>query len=170
MTDLLIKRSAIISDDGLYRYEARRVWDISARPLVLGALNPSKADGEIDDPTMTRGMVRSERLGCGSLIVWNLGAGRATDPVDWLKMADPIGPENDAHIRRILIECRERDGIAVVGWGALGGTRSRDRIVCRIAAEVGVTFKCLGVTKFGQPRHPLYVAYSQPLIDWRPPS
>jgi hypothetical protein len=170
MNDLLIKRSAIISDDGLYRYELRRVWDISARPLVLGALNPSKANAEIDDPTAVRVMSRARRLGCGSIIMWNLGAGRATDPVDWLKMADPIGPENDNHIRRTLIECRERDGIAIVGWGALGDVRGRDRAVMRIAADIGVTFKCLGRTKFGQPKHPLYIANAEPLIDWSPPA
>ena len=166
MSTLLVQKSAIISPCGTWRYELRRVWDDSLPPLVMGALNPSKADALIDDPTAIRVWRRGERLGCGSIIMWNLGAGRATDPADWMRMPDPIGPENDDHIRRILTECRDRNGIAVVGWGAGGGHRSRDKIACLIAKEVGVTFKCLGATKWGQPRHPLYIANDQPLVDW----
>ena len=81
-------------------------------------------------------------------------------------MADPIGPKNDFHIRAILTECRERNGIAVVGWGAYGSFMGRDKIAMKMAAEIGVTFRCLGTTRNGQPKHPLYIAHSQPLIEW----
>jgi hypothetical protein len=75
-------------------------------------------------------------------------------------------PENDVHIRRILIECRERNGIAVVGWGAQGSFMGRDKAVMKIAAEIGVIVHCLGITKGGYPRHPLYIAGARPLIKW----
>src|SRR6266568_5285727 len=153
-----MRKSAIISDCGLYRYELRRGWDDALPPYVLGMLNPSKADAEIDDPTIVRSCRRAEAMGYGALIVWNLGAGRATNPNDWKAMADPIGPENDAHIRRILIECRDRNGIASIAWGAHGSFRGRDRVALEIAVEVGVVFHCLGTTKSGQPRHPLYIS------------
>lgn len=158
--------SAIISPDKLYRYELRRIWDDNKPPLVLGMLNPSIADAYINDPTITRGVKRARRLGCGSLIVWNLGAGRATDPSDWLAMKDPIGPDNNVHIRRILAECKVRNGIAVVGWGNFGERFNRDLTAISIANEIGIKFHCLGTTKSGQPRHPLYVADNQPLLDW----
>jgi hypothetical protein len=162
----LVRRSAIISDCGLYRYELRCTWEDALPPYVSGMLNPSKADAEVDDPTIIRNWRRAEAVGCGSLIVWNLGAGRATDPDDWKAMPDPIGPQNDAHIRRILVECRERNGIATVGWGAHGSFQGRDRAISKIAAEVGVKLRCLGITKDGQPRHPLYVAHGAPLVEW----
>jgi len=148
--------------------ELRREWDDQLPPFVAGLLNPSTADGETDDPTVIRVWLRAEASGCGSLILWNLGAGRATDPKQWMRMADPIGAENDAHIRRILIECRDRRGIAFVGWGAHGSFLGRDRIVTRVAREVGIALHCLGTTKEGQPRHPLYVAAAQPLVPWLP--
>lgn len=75
----------------------------------------------------SRNWRRAEACGCGSLVVWNLGAGRATDPGDWKAMADPIGPDADRHIRRILTECRDRVGIAVAGWGAHGSFMGRDK-------------------------------------------
>ena len=56
-------------------------------------------------------------------------------------MTDPIGPENDIRIRSVLTECRERNGMAFVGWGALGSFMNRNQIALRIAAQVGVEFR-----------------------------
>ena len=163
---LFIQSSAIVSDCGTYRYELRRIWDDSKPPYVSGMLNPSTADDKIDDPTIARNIRRARANGCGSLIVWNLGAGRATDPDVWKEMADPIGPENNTHIERILMECRARNGIAVVGWGNGGSFMGRDQVAIRIAAKVGVVFYCVAVNKSGQPRHPLYASYTVPLMLW----
>lgn len=163
---LPIRKSAIISDCGLFRYEIRGVWDDTLPPMVGILLNPSKATAEIDDPTWLRGVYRAQRLGFGSSIYGNLGAGRATDPADWKRMRDPIGPENDDHLRRILQECLDRGGLAYAGWGAHGDFRRRDLRVKFIAREVGITLHCLGKTKTGDPRHPLYVANDQPFEVW----
>ena len=162
------RKSAIISDCALYRYELRRIWDDTLPPYVSGMLNPSTADGEIDDRTIVRNLRRAEALGCGSLIVWNLGAGRATKPKAWKAMADPIGPDNDAHITRILNECLERNGIAVVGWGNDGTFRGRAVAVVELAKRLGLIFQCLGTTSSGQPKHPLYIARGQALVPWKP--
>jgi hypothetical protein len=161
-----MRKSAVISLCGRFRYELRRVWDKALPPFAAGMLNPSIADAEIDDPTIIRILSRARASGCGSLIVWNLGAGRATNPKDWVRMSDPIGPENDTHIKSALSECRERDGIAFVGWGAHGTFMNRNHNALRIAAEVGVQFKCLGITRGGQPRHPLYIGAWQPLVPF----
>jgi hypothetical protein len=169
MTDskVFLRKSAIISSCGGYRYELRRIWNEALPPYVSGMLNPSTADAENDDPTIIRNWRRACALGYGSLIVWNLGAGRASTPRKWKEMVDPVGPENDAHIRRILIECRDRQGIAVVGWGAHGSFMGRDETVSWIAGEIGITLSCLGTTKGGQPKHPLYVRRDQSLIEWK---
>jgi len=130
-------------------------------------LNPSTADAETDDPTITRNRRRAMSMGFGSLIVWNLGAARATDPKVWKALADPIGEENDNHIRRILCECRDRHGVTVVGWGNHGTFMGRDVIVSRLAHEIGVELFCLGTTKSGQPKHPLYVANARQPSLWK---
>jgi hypothetical protein len=166
MPSLFEQSSAIISSCGAFRYELRRVWDDSRPPYVSGMLNPSTADADNDDPTIRRNRRRAEAMGFGSLIVWNLGAGRATEPKVWKKLFDPIGPKNDQHIRRILQECRDRNGIAVVGWGNHGSFMGRDRTVTRIAQELDIDFHCLGTTKSGQPRHPLYVSTSRNPVLW----
>src|SRR4051812_36665193 len=96
------KNDAILSVCKTFRYELRRVWNDNLSPLVIGMLNPSTADAENDDPTIRRIKKRAWMLGCGSLIVWNLGAARATSPIDWKSARDPIGPDNDQHTLRIL--------------------------------------------------------------------
>jgi hypothetical protein len=162
-------KTAIISDCGLFRYEIRGEWDASLPPLVGCLNNPSKADAMTDDPTWVRGVSRAQRNGFGSVIYVNAGAGRATDPADWKKMRDPIGPENDAHIRRVFEECLARGGLAYGGWGAHGTFKDRHLRVKRIASEVGLTLHCLGKTKDGQPRHPLYIPNDQPFEVWFTP-
>jgi hypothetical protein len=156
--------SAVISKCERYRYELRREWDDRLPPFVAGMLNPSIADAYVDDPTIVRLMKRARNNGCGSIIVWNLGAGRATRPKEWMAMNDPIGPENDRYILNLLIECRSRHGVAFVGWGAHGSFMERNRIALGIGSQAGVEFQCLGTTKQGHPRHPLYVAERRPLL------
>jgi len=166
-TQAPIKKSAVISSCAKYRYELRREWD-SKRPLVIGMLNPSIADDKIDDPTISRLINRAKDLGCGSLIVWNLGAGRSKNPAHWKSMQDPIGPENDKHIKRILKEALHKEGLCFVGWGNHGIFLNRHLAAQELAEASGVTLHCLGTTKRGQPRHPLFVPYSQKPIQWIP--
>lgn len=162
-----ISKDAIISPCSLYRYQLRRCWATEQPPFVLGMLNPSTADADEDDPTITRSARRAASLGYGSLVVWNLYAFRATDPRKLLNVSDPIGPDNLDWVRKTLRECRRRDGIAVVGWGS----KARDMTVISramsVVQNVGVDLHCLGVTKDGNPRHPLYVGYDVKLAPWR---
>ena len=83
-------------------------------------------------------------------------------------MADPIGPDNDHHIARLFRECLDRKGVAVVGWGAHGAFLGRAAATTQIAWRMGLSFKCLGVTKNGQPRHPLYVPSGAELVPFSP--
>lgn len=142
--------SAIMSDCGRYRYELRRLWDEALPPYVSIMLNPSTADHHKDDPTIRRNINRAMDMGFGSLVVCNLGAGRATNPMDWMQMRDPIGPENDHYIGRALQESRDRKGIAVAGWGTLGGFMDRDLAVKVMARGLSLDLYSLGVTLGGQ--------------------
>lgn len=158
MLDMLVRKQASLSSCGRYRYQLRRTWDEKLRPYVIGMLNPSTADDEVDDPTIRVCMTRARKLNCGSLIVWNLGALRATDPKLWMRSNCPIGARNDWWIKYTLQECSERNGIAVVAWGNHGTFRERGKVALRALYEAEVQPMCLGVTNNGQPRHPLYVS------------
>lgn len=125
-------------------------------------LNPSTANASLDDPTIRRCRRFAKDWNCAGLIVANLYALRATNPSDLWLHSDPVGPDNDMHLSSLI---REHETI-VCAWGA---NAKADRV-----SEVRKMFHrmsrpmCLGVTKDGAPRHPLYIRADQPLIDWNP--
>ena len=155
----MVRSSALFGGpDDIYRYELRRVWN-EARPVVLFImLNPSTADESTDDPTIRRCINFARDWGYGALTVGNLFALRTKHSKRLLRSADPIGPEND----RTLMKLIDEHLIVVAAWGAFGSRCARAREVCRL---IGPS-KCLGVTRAGFPRHPLYVQRYATMLDW----
>lgn len=112
-TDLLVRRSAVISQCGRYRYRLDR--EIGSGPTVVGVMvNPSTADGDIDDATIRKWLGFGARLGWGRIVIGNLFAFRATDIGSLRAAADPIGHENDAALRSMLAAA----DIVIAAWGA----------------------------------------------------
>ena len=147
---ILIEKTAVFSSCRTYRYELWRLWD-KAKPYALFiGLNPSTADETNDDPTIRRCIGFAASWGYGGLCMMNLFAYRATDPKEMIKYPFPIGPEND----RRLMQLSEKAGIVIAAWGTRGEFRDRDKTICGLLKDL----KCLGTTKSGQPRHPLYLS------------
>lgn len=153
-----------------YRYSLHREWhtlDTSGR-LCWVMLNPSTADDTTDDPTIRRCIRFSSDNGYAELEVVNLFAARATNPKTLRTIADPVGPENDAHIEAAF----GRADAVVFAWGSTLSSQlavMHRGMVCGAACRtVGKTPHTLGFTTRGFPRHPLYVPASQPLEEWWP--
>lgn len=156
-----VARNAVISDDLLYRYQLKRWWDDALPFALLWMLNPSKADAAKDDPTIRRCTYFVRRAGCGGFMVVNWFGLRATDPKELTSAADPIGPENDGWIRNSISLC---SGPIIAAWGA-------HKIIAPRLPRLKSLMRnremfCLGTTKDGHPRHPLYVPNAQPLVTF----
>lgn len=160
-----MKRGALISTCGLYRYELTRMWD--GRLPVMGyiMLNPSTADALIDDATIRVCIGRAIRMGYGSIVVLNLFAYRATVPYEMMLAADPVGPENDVHLRRLLMG---KPSMVIAAWGVGGNYLGRARKVAETCSAYDVALHCLGTTKDGHPRHPLRIGYAIQPEPWHP--
>ena len=84
------------------------------------------------------------------------------------------GPESleiwDRNRRSILYDASEAKKI-VLAYGVNGKAEGRDKKVVSLLVHYGYgsNLWCLGVTKDGYPRHPLYVPKTQELVpyDWR---
>jgi len=167
--------SAILSDDGTYRYRLDRLLSPHGhRWVTFVMLNPSTADAEQDDPTIRKCRGFAQRWECTGLTVVNLFAFRATDPHN-LGLArrngvDVIGPDNPMHVTKAI---RESD-LVVAAWG------SRVEQWLWAGRQVALFFQTYKGTKihrigptvghFGQPRHPLMAPYSlglEELAVWR---
>lgn len=172
-----VAKTARLSACGRYRYRLTRRWD-PAPALGWVMLNPSTADADQDDPTIRRCMAFARREGCGGIDVANLFAWRATDPRELIDPADITGPGNRWNLDLLFSRC----SAVVAAWGPkYRETVRRRRNVHGVLdepiteAEVvasaelhDVDLVCLGTTKDGSPRHPLYVPGDQPLVGWEP--
>lgn len=158
--DLRAPTGAIFSECRTYRYALWRRWGEGAAALFIG-LNPSTADEARDDPTIRRCIRFARDWGHDAVVVVNLFAYRATDPRNLIGLADPIGPDNDL----ALAQCHDVAAITVAAWGVNGRLNDRADAVMRWLDPIGKPLHCLGTTKDGHPRHPLYVpANRQPSV------
>lgn len=147
-----VQKAAKFSEDRIYRYSLHRGWDNweVGRTLMVIGLNPSTADENEDDPTIRRCIAFAKQWGMQNLIMTNLFAFRSTDPKGLLSVEDPIGKEND---KELLYWGQERADLILVAWGAHSTVDKRAEEVLKL---IRGPF-CLGYTKKGHPRHPLYV-------------
>lgn len=157
--DLFLEKDAVISDCTRYRYLLRRTWDHGKPRVLIVMLNPSTADAQIDDPTIRSCVRLSKGLGYGGFEVVNLFALRATDPAELSKAADPIGPRNDITIEGAISRC----DLAICAWGAHQMAENRARSVRSLLRLHRPAVFCLGKTKSGAPKHPLYIKSGTPL-------
>jgi hypothetical protein len=156
-------REATLSADRRYRYTLLRRWGPKEGGVGWIMLNPSTADAEVDDPTIRRCMVFTQRLGFDAMLVVNLFALRATDPDEVYQAEDPTGPENGLWVRKACHQSK----LLIAAWGAVPKKMKRGvEAVVKIIENEGYRLKCLGKTRNGQPRHPLYLRSDAPLMDW----
>jgi hypothetical protein len=164
MTSLFIKSSATISECGRYRFALSRTWDGRQPQDCWIMLNPSTADAHDDDPTIRRCMGFSQGWGAGGITVVNLFALRSTDPQALYSDPNPISPPPGDYNDVMISNASRHGGKTIAAWGVHGWIGGRNAAVMRLLANQSVY--CLGVTKDGHPRHPLYVDGATRLIPY----
>ena len=144
--------AAVFDETGAYRYRLSRTRSDGAGVVTFVMLNPSTADAEVNDPTIRRCIGFAWDWGYRALTVVNLFAYRATTPKELRRAKNPVGPANDEH----LLAAVDAAEAVVAAWGVHGALHGRDREVMDLLAK-RAELTCLGVTKGGLPRHPLYM-------------
>jgi hypothetical protein len=147
--------SAIFDATGAYRYSLKRAWSDDYPQVTFIMLNPSRADEVRNDPTISRCLGFASAWGFGSLEVVNLFAYCTSSPAELRRASDPIGEENDQY----LMQATTNAHTTVLAWGTYGTMFSRNRQVLDLLlsqTQMGGLY-CLGLTKDGHPRHPLYL-------------
>ena len=150
---MALARDTIFSPCRTYRYTLWRTWDMfNPTFLQVIGLNPSIADEILDDNTVRRCINYAQRWGYGALCMTNIFAYRATDPMKLRTESDPVGPENDLWLLQIAQEA----SLILAAWGVHGAYLCRGEAVQALLQRQQLV--CLGETKEGFPRHPLYMA------------
>jgi hypothetical protein len=96
-----------------YRYELTRTWDDALPTLLFVMMNPSTAEAECDDPSVAKCRRYAKGWGFGTLLVGNTFAYRATAQERLMEVADPVGPDNNAH----LLSMADRAAMIVFAYG-----------------------------------------------------
>jgi len=154
-TSIFLKKGATFSACKEYRYALWRKWDVNRGNVLFIGLNPSTADDTFDDNTIIRCTRFVQDWGYGGFFMANLFAYIATDPLDMKNAEDPVGPNNDYYLKKFHAET----AITVAAWGGDGKYLSRCKEVTKILQPIK-ELHCLGITKDGLPRHPLYLKRS----------
>lgn len=145
-----------------------RQWDSDRPEMMLVMLNPSTADGMTDDPTIRKCIGFATRLGFGSIVVVNLFSYRATDPLDLKKAGYPQGETDNGVIRVAAGKNKNAGGRVVAAWGR-NAPAERAAAVRTMLRNDRIRLFHFGLTKDGQPRHPLMLPYATPMIEWTDP-
>jgi hypothetical protein len=120
--------------------------------------NPSKADGEVDDPTVLRVVHFSKKLGCGAAMIVNVLPWRATWPdelpmlVKTNRITDEMLRENLKAIAHVSVRAHRH----VVAFGVLHRDLGwhRRRALEQFGNHAAERL-CLGTSPAGWPLHPL---------------
>ena len=156
------KSTTAFSDCGRYRYLLERRWDEGTNCLFVG-LNPSTATADSDDATVRKCSALARTWGFSGMAMANLFAVRCRYPQILSTHQDPVGPGND----RFLLPAVKQAHTVVAMWGnhglkSYGQLARRDQYILSLRDD----WQCIGITKHGAPRHPLYFANSSALVNF----
>ena len=143
----------MFSVDRKCRYTLWREWSIYPGYINFLCLNPSIADEVLDDPTIRRCIRFAKDWGHSALCITNIFAYRATDPLVMKAQSDPVGEENMGHLLKIAGSA----SMVVAAWGTHGVFKNQNENVVHTFQKYGIPLHCLGTTKDGHPKHPLYL-------------
>jgi hypothetical protein len=148
----------------VFRYDLGRDWGGGHKETVaFFGLNPSTADHEENDATVTREICFAQDWGFKRLLKGNAFAFRSTDPrvLKGKRFAeDIIGPRND----EVILEIAEQAELIIACWGNHAVLHRRDRQMCTLLSKFDKKVYCFGRNNTGQPVHPLYQPATAPLV------
>lgn len=166
---------ASFSDCRSYRWTLWRVWGrnqiwnadgVRSKPRMITfiGLNPSTADAEKNDPTVSRCISRAKGLGFDGMFMANLFSLRATNPADMKAHRLPVGWLNN----KAIIKMCDQSMRVVLCWGNHGRFMNRSSAVLRLLIEESDHHQlwCLGKNKSGEPKHPLYIKSAANLVPY----
>jgi hypothetical protein len=153
-----------------YRLWLSRRWDALDKPVpyvLWVGMNPSTADADANDPTITREITFTKSWGYSSYIKTNVMDYRATNQKDLL--AAGVEPRSDRNLETIVTWAARADRI-VLCYGVLPKQLKHfglDAVAALKGAGHASRLFSFGTSLNGFPRHPLYLASDTSLVPFR---
>lgn len=153
---------AVLDHSRTYRFLLWRFWDERPRMLFVG-LNPSTANELQNDPTVSRW--------CGFAQAWGYGGFYAANLYPFITPHPEELVAPDCFHKANYPALQMASGLAVLTVACWGDGIKRIDGGHLVAGHVRETYlidpMCFGVTKSGNPKHPLYLAGDSELVDFK---
>tara|TARA_Y100001968_G_scaffold229249_1_gene212034 strand:+ start:414 stop:923 length:510 start_codon:yes stop_codon:yes gene_type:complete len=158
----------LFSECRSYRWILKRELEKGEKTVVFIGLNPSEGNTFNNDSTITRIINFGSRWNYKNLYIINLFGLISKSPTQLSKSKDPIGQNNDLITLTSLLFWQENNNCDLwLGWGDKGQLKGRDTEVIKLIKDISnmssnknnysKPILSLGLTKKGNPRHPLYM-------------
>lgn len=151
---------AVISECGKYRYRLDRDVQLAGPVVAFIGVNPSLANASRNDPTITKEIGFCEVNGWQRLIKGNVFGFISSKVRDLSTASDPVGPLNIGYLNEIIDEA----DILIPCWGRRSKIPKRLHpqivFVMSMLQDSGKPVMTFGLTKDGDPGHPLMLPYS----------
>lgn len=153
----LCVRSASPSGNSEYRYSLQRVWNPKKPCVVFIGLNPSIATHDCEDRTILKCVRYAHSWGYGGITMLNVFAFRDQNPEKLFAAGKSgldfiVGAENDKTIKLHT----KKSKLVIACWGTNGNYMDRYQSLSKALEAIQV--KALKLSKYGFPRHPLYLS------------
>jgi len=160
MKDRINTWGAEFDKERKYRYALWRHWGHSDKGKVMFiGLNPSTADESLNDATIRRCINFAKSWGYGGMYMLNLFAYVSTDPKQLILDTDI--ELNNFH----LMEYAGKSEKVIFAWGAFKQHSKRMQEVIAMFPDA----YCIGKSKEGFPKHPLYLKSDLLPIKYKSP-
>lgn len=134
-----------------HRLYLTRDWDCNLPKILFIGLNPSKADGKDDDPTIRRCISFARRWGYGGMVMMNLFLFVTPYPEELI--GENAGMYQAINLNKMEnIKCED----VVLAWGSFKILRQHESHIQRVI-DLFPNAYCLGRNKDGNPKHPLFL-------------
>lgn len=149
----------LYSMDKSRRYAYSLTWDSALPPVLWVMLNPGTGETEgRRRNTFERCKKWSVEQGYGGLIFGNVFSLCSKSARDLLRLQ----LSEDALNRSALSFLSRLSSDTIVAWGNHGAKSNMPESLRGVSPNA----RCFGLTEMLQPRHPLYVPASTPLVEW----
>lgn len=147
------EKDAVLFNDGEYRFSLRRKWSEDDMTACVVMVNPSVADEDNPDKTVTTLARALHMLGFGEMIVVNLFPVVNSQRSVIRSHPDPQGENTDEDNDQHILEATEGSDAVFVAWGQDPDTKYSKEIE-ELLDLLPVTPYVLAQNKNGSPKHP----------------
>lgn len=145
--DLFNSSGAEFSECRNFRYKLWRIWDEALPKAMCIGLNPSTANENKNDATITHLTKALKKLGYGGFYMTNLFAFISSNPQDLLTTAD-LQKDNEIKLAEVRLLCKD----VIICWGAFKqATKRIEQVLPRYPDAL-----CFGKNLDGTPEHPMF--------------